>query len=114
MNDEHNAPLDRTSVRIVRLPQVEGPGLGYLRAVRCGDARRVVQAYQQAVELAATFRAVLVDAGVITDGANVDALLNDAGSPLLRVQLTPEGMARFRLILDRMAAVSDGPGDLVA
>jgi hypothetical protein len=114
MNDEHDGSSDRTPVRIVRLPEVEGPELSYLRTVQPGDARRLVQAYQEAVELAATFRAVLVDAGVITDDANVDALLNDAGSPLLRVQLTPEGMARFRLILERMAAMPDGSEDRVA
>jgi hypothetical protein len=115
MNDEHIELSDRTLVRVVRVASMDALDLAYIRAVPTDDARRIVSAYQQAEKMAADLRSALVQAGVITDNRAVDALLNDAGNVVLRVELSPEGMARFERILDRMAAPSeDGTNGQVA
>ena len=108
MNDEHIELSDRTLVRIVRVANMDALDLAYIRSVPTADARRIVSAYRQAEKMAADVRSALVQAGVITDDRAVDALLNDEGNVVLRVELTPEGMARFERILDRMAAPAAG------
>jgi hypothetical protein len=110
MNDEQAGSSYRTPVQIVRMSTADAPALDYLRSVPPGDARRIMSAYQQAVEMAGTLRVGLLRVGVIVEGADVDALLSDEGSPVVRIELTPEGMALFQRILARMATPLPPPG----
>jgi hypothetical protein len=115
MTDEHIELSDRTQIRVVRVPQADAWELAYLRSVQSGEARRIVSTYQETVRMAAELRAALVQVGVITDDTAVDALLNDAGDPVLRVELTPEGMTRFERILNLMTEPKkSGPDAQVA
>lgn len=104
MTEEHIELSNRTLVRIVRVPDLDAVELAYIRSMQTADARRIVSTYRYATQMAADLRSALVQAGVIADNTAVDTLLNDEGNAVLRVELTPGGMARFEQILAHMAA----------
>jgi hypothetical protein len=110
MNDEQAGSSYRTPVQIVRMSAADAPELDYLRSVPPSAARRIMSAYQQAVEMAGTLRVALLRVGVIVEDADVDALLSDEGSPVVRIDLTPEGMSLFQRILARIATPQPPPG----